>query len=86
MIWEKIEEQLNKKDWTIYKLTKEANLSQNLLYEVKSGRNKGISFKNMCKIADALEVSLDEFRETDRYGANVLEEQPEKIIIPRSLF
>lgn len=67
MVWEKIEKQLNEKDWTIYRLTKEANLSQNLLYEVKAGRNKGISFKNMCKIADVLEVSLDEFREVDKW-------------------
>lgn len=63
MIWKCIDKQLNKKGWSIYKLTNEANLSQNLLYELKSGRNKNISFRNMCKIASALEVSLDEFRE-----------------------
>lgn len=65
IIWEKIEGQLSKKNWSIYKLTKEAGLSQNLLYELKSGRNKNISFKNMCKIAEALDVSLDEFREDE---------------------
>ena len=62
MVWERIEKILKEKDWSIYRLTKEAELSQNLLYEMKSGRSKNISFENMCKIADALEVSLDEFR------------------------
>lgn len=63
MLWKKIEEQLNKKGWTIYRVTKEANISQNTLYELKSGRVKDINFKTMIKIADALGISLDEFRE-----------------------
>lgn len=62
MLWKKIEEQLNKKGWTIYRVTKEANISPNTLYELKSGRVKDINFKTIVKIADALEVSLDEFR------------------------
>lgn len=61
-MWNEIEKQLNIKGWSVYKLTKEACLSSNLLYELKSGRNKDISFINMCKIADALDVSLEVFR------------------------
>lgn len=61
-MWCEIEKQLNKKGWSVYKLTKEAQLSSNLLYELKSGRTKDIGFINMCKIADALDVSLEVFR------------------------
>jgi len=63
MLWNKIQYQLDRKKWTVAELTKEASLSENFLYEVKAGRNKDIGFSKMCKIADALEVSLDEFRE-----------------------
>ena len=63
MLWEKIECQLQKKEWSIYRLTKKAHLSENLLYELKSGRTKDLQFKSVCKIADALDISLDELRE-----------------------
>lgn len=62
MLWKNIEDQLNKKGWSVYKITKEAGLSKNLIYELKSGRINDMSFKNVCKIADTLEISLDEFR------------------------
>ncbi|MDN6409282.1 MAG: helix-turn-helix domain-containing protein [Tetragenococcus halophilus] len=65
MVWEKIEEELQEKNWSIYKLTKEAGLKESYLYNVKSGQNQSISFKAVCKIADALEISLDEFREEE---------------------
>ncbi|MFR7041587.1 helix-turn-helix domain-containing protein [Streptococcus pneumoniae] len=40
-------------------LAEKAGISPNTIRNIKTER---ISFKNMCKIADALEVSLDEFR------------------------
>jgi len=63
MLWERIDYQLQIKKWSIYRLTKEARLSENLLYELKSGRTKDLQFKSVCKIADALDISLDELRE-----------------------
>lgn len=63
MLWEQIQHQLDKKNWTVYRLTKEAGLSQNLLYEFKNGRSNDLSFSSVCKIADALGVSTEEFRE-----------------------
>jgi len=68
MLWERIEYLLDKKEWTIYRLTKEANLSQNLLYELKNGRSSDLHFSSVCKIADALEVSLDQLREDRSNG------------------
>ncbi|VMW81336.1 phage protein [Streptococcus pneumoniae] len=40
-------------------LAEKAGISPNTIRNIKTER---ISFKNMYKIADALEVSLDEFR------------------------
>lgn len=61
-IWEKIEEQLRIRNMTVYEASKKAGLGENTLYDLKSGRNKDPRWSTMCKIADALEVSLDVFR------------------------
>ncbi|QQP71177.1 helix-turn-helix transcriptional regulator [Carnobacterium sp. CS13] len=61
-LWQKIKKQLKEKNLTIYELTKKAGIAQNTLYELKSGRVSDLRFNTVCKIADALEVSLDEFR------------------------
>lgn len=61
-LWEKIEKILKEKNTTAYQVAKKANVNVSMLYSLKNGDKKDISFMNMCKIADALEVSLDEFR------------------------
>ena len=43
-------------------LAKKMNISQSVLSELKRGNIKKPSFELMCKIADALEVSLDDLR------------------------
>lgn len=63
MLWENINRILEEKNMSIYELTLKAGISKNALYELKSGRVKDLTFKTISKIADALEVSLDEFRE-----------------------
>lgn len=35
---------------------------KNCLIDLKAGRKKSLKFEDVCKIADALDVSLDEFR------------------------
>ena len=49
---------------SIYQLTIKAGLprSNRTMYEFKYGHIKKPSFELMCKIADALNVSLDVFR------------------------
>lgn len=47
----------------MYRLAKESNIHHSNFSNLKAGRMKEMSWMNMCKIADALEVSLDEFRE-----------------------
>lgn len=61
-LWKKINKQLKEKNLTIYELTKNANIAQNTLYELKSGRANDLRFNTVCKIADVLGISLDEFR------------------------
>lgn len=61
-MWGKIEELANRKGLTIYALAKKAGINYQMLAELKSGRKKDMMFSNVVKIADALEVSLDEFR------------------------
>lgn len=61
-MWSKIEKILKEKGISIYKLAKMTEIPQNTL---RSYRLKGSepSFKNACKIADVLDISLDDLRE-----------------------
>ncbi|MGT2752588.1 helix-turn-helix domain-containing protein [Streptococcus porcinus] len=61
-MWKKIEYFLSKKNMTMYQLSKKAGLNQNNLIDLKSGRKKSLKFNDVVKIADALGISLDEFR------------------------
>ena len=61
MLWKLIENQMDKQDISAYRLAKMTGLSHNTLQNYKNGHEP--SFSNVVKIADALGVSLDEFRE-----------------------
>lgn len=62
MLIEKIENISKKKGWTLYRLAKEADITLSLIYTLKNSKSKTVTFETMVKIADALGVSLDEFR------------------------
>jgi phage protein len=62
LMWDKIEKQLKIKGWSMYRLAKESGVHPSNFSNLKAGRLKEMSWTNMCKLADALEVSLDEFR------------------------
>ncbi|MER1298740.1 helix-turn-helix domain-containing protein [Ligilactobacillus salivarius] len=62
-MWNQLEELLKTKNITRYKLSKLTGIRQTTLQSYKYGVEP--SFKNMCKIADALDVSLDYFRKRD---------------------
>ncbi|CAK1245080.1 helix-turn-helix transcriptional regulator [Fructobacillus fructosus] len=61
-MWEKIEEQLNKKNKTGYWLAKQSGIPVQTIYSIKRDKDMQPSFEKMVAIADALEVSLDVFR------------------------
>ena len=46
----------------MYRLAKESGVHPSNFSNLKAERLKEMSWTNMCKIADALEVRLDEFR------------------------
>ena len=58
-MWKKLNHILIEKGMTKKELAEKAGISQNTIQNI---RNSKISFRNMVKIADALDVSLDEFR------------------------
>ncbi|MBS0941284.1 helix-turn-helix transcriptional regulator [Leuconostoc mesenteroides] len=59
---EKIKFMLDNNGKTIYWLAKETGLAFGALYPIVSGKRKYPSFETMEKIADVLDISLDEFR------------------------
>ncbi|MER0122887.1 helix-turn-helix domain-containing protein [Streptococcus sp. ZJ93] len=61
-MWQRIKQIMDEKGMTMYAVSKKAGINQNVLIDLKAGRSKRIYFDNMVKIADALDVSLDEFR------------------------
>ena len=64
MLWIKIEKRIKEQGISIYKLSKITGIPNPTFYNYRNGSEP--SFKNMCKIADALDVSLDYFREEER--------------------
>lgn len=62
-MWEIIETKLNEKEMSQYQLAKKMNIHSSILSELKLGRIKKPSFELVCKIADALEIKVDELRD-----------------------
>lgn len=60
-----LNELLVSKKLTFYQLHKMTGIGTNSFSDLKKVRIKSLSFKNMIKIADALDISLDEFRTND---------------------
>ncbi|MDU8985807.1 helix-turn-helix domain-containing protein [Ligilactobacillus animalis] len=69
MLWLKIEKELMRQKISVYRLAKNTGIKQTTLQNYKNGTEP--SFKNMCKIADALGVSLDYFRDEGEDKENV---------------
>jgi hypothetical protein len=62
MLWETISKKLSEKNWTIYKLCLEAGIGTAGIYRLRDGVIKDLQFETVRKIADALDMSLEEFR------------------------
>lgn len=62
MLWKTIEEELAKQGKSLYWLAKETKKEKSFYYRVKNGIVKTINLDTAIKIADALNISLDEFR------------------------
>lgn len=62
-MWNKIEQLMIKQGLNQNTLAKRMSISTSTLTELKMGRIKKPSFELMCKVADALGVSLDNLRD-----------------------
>lgn len=63
MLWSKTQELMKKKNLNQSQLAKKMNVTRSVITSFKNGKINKPSFELMCKLADALDVSLDEFRE-----------------------
>lgn len=61
-MWGKVEILLKQKKINQEQLAKKMNVRSGVISDLKHGRIKKPSFELMRKIADALDISLDEFR------------------------
>lgn len=59
---DKLLEILDKRQMTMYQLAKLSGINRSHFTDLKKGKIKHLSWPNMVKIADALGISLDEFR------------------------
>lgn len=64
-MWKKIQFQLDLQQKTAYWLAKKSGISIQTIYSLRSNEKANTSFQNMEKIANALNISLDEFRERE---------------------
>lgn len=61
-MWEQLNRIMQERNLNGNQLSKMAGVNRSFFSDLKNGKVKYLSWPNMCKIADALEVSLDEFR------------------------
>lgn len=64
-MWEKVEKILGDKKINQESLAKKAGIRSGVISDLKMGRIKKPSFELACKLADALEVSVDNLRDND---------------------
>lgn len=61
-MWEQLNRIMQERNLNGHQLSRMAGVNRSFFSDLKSGKVKYLSWPNMCKIADALEISLDEFR------------------------
>lgn len=61
-MWDEIEKYLKEKNMNQNQLANKIGIQNTRISEIKTGKNKNPSFKLICKIADALEVKVDDLR------------------------
>ncbi len=61
-MWNKLKKILTKKQMTTYQLSKLTGISEQSFSKLRNGKSQDLVFSSVIKIADALDISLDEFR------------------------
>ena len=65
-MWEQLNRIMQERNLNGHQLSKMAGVNRSFFSDLKSGKVKYLSWPNICKIADALEISIDELREGGR--------------------
>ncbi|GEK88916.1 Helix-turn-helix [Alkalibacterium putridalgicola] len=66
MMWKNVYKLMKEKEWNQNQLAKKAGVNNTVISALKNGKIKKPSFDLACKLADALEVSLDDLRKDDK--------------------
>ena len=61
-MWEQLNKIMQERNLNGHQLSKMSGVNRSFFSDLKSGKVKYLSWPNICKIADALEISIDEFR------------------------
>lgn len=61
-MWDKVQALLDERGWSVAELARRSGVDYTMLAELKSGKKRDMLLGNWSKLADALDVSLDEFR------------------------
>lgn len=69
-MYETIEKLLKQRGLTIYRLSKITGIAESTLGAWKR-RGNYLNFTDLCKVADELNISLDEFRKEWKHDTNV---------------
>ena len=62
-MWEQLNRIMQERNLNGNQLSKMSGVNRSFFSDLKTGKVKYLSWPNICKIADALEISLDEFRQ-----------------------
>ncbi|MDB6263574.1 helix-turn-helix domain-containing protein [Lactobacillus amylovorus] len=62
MLWQRIDHKLKKRKWTLRKLSNETGINYETIRSYKY-QHKEPSFKNACKISEALNIDLNDLKE-----------------------
>lgn len=68
MLSKRLKELRKKKSWSQQKLAEKSGLSYNTITKIEQGVATMPTIQTMTKIADALEISLDELVERKKYS------------------
>ena len=61
-MWEQLNKIMQERNLNGSQLSKMAGVNRSFFSDLKTGKVKYLSWPNICKIADALEISIDELR------------------------
>lgn len=62
-MWQIIHQAMEKKQWSRYRLAKEAGISEGVLVKLKNGESKNPGIILLFKISDALNIDINVFRQ-----------------------